>query len=222
MDAFTARYGAGKPIAGAWSAADKLSNGGEILTLSYGLVTPPIFSFAYNDNPTLNWPTTPDGLGASLVKISPEDLTRDPNLGINWRSSTPTPGTDDRVKFVTWLGATPAGDPDHDGLDNLVEYALGGDATKDNSELIPTANFQPYSVSGVPATYATLTFQRSILHEDFTQHVEFSTNLSTWPINAIQVTSTDNGNGTRTESWRSSTPVEANTRIFGRVRFTQP
>jgi hypothetical protein len=52
--------------------------------------------------------------------------------------------------------------------------------------------------------------------------VEFSSDLVTWPIPGVQVSSEDNGDGTRTEVWRSNVPSDASSRIFGRVRFTQP
>jgi hypothetical protein len=131
VNAFNTRYGAGKPIAGAWNASDRLSNGGEVLTLQYGLSTPAVFSFAYDDDPALNWPAAADGGGASLVKIDPEDTSRDPALGFNWRSSTTpggTPGGDDRQAFAAWLSATgesgPLDDNEHDAFVNLLEYAL--------------------------------------------------------------------------------------------------
>ncbi len=220
VDAFNARYGTGKPVAGAWSASDRLNNAGETITLQYGQALPPVFVIAYDDDNSQGWPQSPDGDGPSLVRISPERLL--PNSPMEWRSGAPSPGTDDRINFTTWLGSTPTGDPDKDGLDNLVEYALGGDAMKDSSHLIPTATYQSYVTGSGLGTYATLAFQRDVLHEDFTQQVEFSTNLTTWPITAEKVSSLDHGNGTRTEVWRSSSPVENNTRIFGRVRFTQP
>lgn len=223
VGAFNYRYGTGKPVVGAWDENDRLSNGGEMLTLQFGQATPAVISFAYDDDPLMDWPAISDGGGASIVRIAPEDLSRDPNLGINWRSgSPPSPGTDDRIPYTTWFGAPPTGDPDHDGLENLVEYALGTDPLVDSSSAIPTAVFQSFTVSNVTSIYATLSFQRHNLHEDLTQHVEFSTDLATWPITGVQVSATDNGDGTRTELWRSSMPVEANQRLFGRLRFTHP
>ena len=225
IDAFNTRYGTGKPIAGAWSANDHLSNGGETITLQYGLVTPAVFSFTYDDNPALNWPAAPDGLGASLVRIAPENTTRNASLGINWRSSIAiggSPGGDDRQTFATWLtnnsetGALT--DTEGDGLGNLLEYAFGGSPLTDSHALLPTAARQAIAANN----YLTLTFQRANIADDLTQTVEFSTDLATWPISAVQVTSADNGNGTRTEVWRSSVTVDSAVKLFGRVRFTRP
>ena len=224
IDAFNTRYGTGKPIAGVWSAG-KLSNGGEAITLQYGLVTPAVFSFTYADNPALNWPTAPDGLGASLVRIAPEDTTRNASLGVNWRSSITiggSPGGDDRQTFSTWLTnnslAGALTDTDGDGLANLLEYAFGGNPTTDSQALLPTAARQTIAANN----YLTLTFQRANIADDLTQTVEFSTDLVTWPIAAVQVSSADNGNCTRTEVWRSSVTVDSTLKLFGRVRFTRP
>ena len=223
VDAFNTRYGLGQSIAGAWDANDRLSNGGEILTLQFGLATPAVFSFAYDDDPALNWPVAADGNGASLVKIEPENLARNPALGLNWRASiAPGPGSDDRVSYATWLAGASEPNADNDALSNVAEYMLGGDTLTDSSALIPDGAWQSFTVAGVPGTYATLIFRRHNAHEDFTQHVEFSTDLATWPLTAVQVSNADNADGTRTEVWRSSVSVDSRARLFGRLRFSQP
>ncbi len=225
--AFNTRYGANSAVLGAWDPNDKLSNGGEALTLRYGQVATPVFSFTYGDKPAQNWPVAPDGGGASLVKISPEDLTRDPNLGINWRSSlTPggTPGTDDRQSFAAWLtansqnGAT--GDTDADGFSNLAEYAMGGNPAANSSALTPTGQFQSLTVNEVTANYPTLTFRRANAADDVIAAVEFSADLSAWSLPGVQVSSADNGDGTRTEVWRAPAPASGTQRMFGRVKLS--
>jgi len=223
-DAFTARYGSGRPVAGAWDANDRLSNAGETLTLQFGAGTvPPVFSFSYSDNPIQNWPASADGDGASLVKIEPENLARSPSLGRNWRASVaPSPGGDDRVSFINWQGAITAPDHDRDGLDNAVEYALGADPFFDSSADLPAGTLQVWDTGGAQDHFATLTFRRHNAHEDFQQHVEFGADLVTWPISAVHERTIDNGDGTRTEIWRSAVPVNLSERLFGRVRFSQP
>jgi hypothetical protein len=229
MLAFNTRYGANSAVLGAWDSKDKLSNGGETLTLRYGQLTTPVFSFAYGDKPAQNWPAAPDGGGASLVRIAPEDTTRDPNLGINWRSSlTPggTPGTDDRQTFAAWLTANSqsgaGSDTDADGLTNLVEYAFGGNPGSNSTSLLPTGKVQSLTVNNVTAGYATLTFRRANAADNLTQVVEFSSDLASWPVTGVQVSASDNGDGTRTEVWRSASPVDGASRMFGRVRFAAP
>jgi hypothetical protein len=223
-DAFNTRYGPGKPIAGAWDANDRLSNAGEMLTLQFGAGTvQPIFSFSYSDNPNQDWPHSADGDGASLVKIEPENLARSPALGRNWRASiTPNPGSDDRVSFPDWQGTINTPDHDLDGLDNAVEYALGTDPFTDSSADLPVGTIQVWDTGGDADHFATLTFRRHNAHEDFQQHVEFSTDLATWPIGAILEEVRDNADGTRTEIWRSTVAVGNSRRLYGRVRFSQP
>jgi hypothetical protein len=69
-DAFRVRYGAGRPVAGAWNAKDRLSNAGETLTLQFGLAVPAVFSFAYSDNGGAGWPVEPgSGWAWALVPV---------------------------------------------------------------------------------------------------------------------------------------------------------
>ncbi len=83
--AFAARYGAGRPVAGAYDGS--LSNSGETLTLvDAGGAT--IESFAYGVKKP--WPKTPDGDGATLVRIDP---LAPPDSVDNWRAGAVTNGT---------------------------------------------------------------------------------------------------------------------------------
>lgn len=92
--ACTARYGAGLPIAGEWSATTRLSNGGDHLTLrDRGGAA--VKDFTYHD--IAPWPTTPDGTGPTLVLLIPT-TNPDHALAANWRASTiagGSPGTAD-------------------------------------------------------------------------------------------------------------------------------
>jgi hypothetical protein len=120
--AFTARYGPGITIAGAFGGTTGLSNGGELITLSSssGAV---IRSFIYDD--IAPWPTAADGAGPSLVLMNPQ-TSPDHALAQNWRASvTPggSPGGSDALPF----SGDPNSDDDGDGWTNLVEYALGAD-----------------------------------------------------------------------------------------------
>lgn len=93
LTAFAQRY-PGVAVAGAFTGA--LSNGGEQLVLS-GPGPTTLIDMTYDDAPP--WPTSPDGLGNSLVIIDP---LGDPNLASNWRASSfihGSPGEDDPAPF---------------------------------------------------------------------------------------------------------------------------
>ncbi len=60
-------------------------------------------------------------------------------------------------------------------------------------------------VDGIPGTEATLSFCRSNTHEDFSQRVEFSADLETWPFSGIEVAASALGDGTRHK--RSGAPL---------------
>ncbi len=95
-EAFASRY-PGVPVAGVYGG--KLSNGGERLTLVHA-AGKPIFDAAYGT--AAPWPTTPDGLGFSLVPVDPT-APATPGLAASWRASSRpggSPGADDLVLDV--------------------------------------------------------------------------------------------------------------------------
>ncbi len=77
-----------------------LANAGERLTLEHAVGTP-LFSMAYGD--AIPWPEAADGLGFSLVPVTPNRFT-DPNAATEWRASSQiggSPGRDDPAPNVT-------------------------------------------------------------------------------------------------------------------------
>lgn len=68
--------------------------------------------------------------------------------------------------------ADPSGDPDRDGLCNLLEYALGGDPLAPSAEAVPRA--------GREEGYVTLTYTRLMSATDIVCVVEESDDLLTW------------------------------------------
>lgn len=119
--AFTARYGPGLPVAGAFAGGTQLSNGGEAIQLVDGAGTV-LHSFSYGDDPP--WPTSPDGDGHTLILIDSISAP-DYNVPTNWRASIvaggspgaadPTPGDFDLdglvagSDFLAWQRNYPAG-----------------------------------------------------------------------------------------------------------------
>lgn len=111
--AFELRHGNSLPVIAEWQAGDKLDNGGERIRLrSYNDTI--IHDFAYDDQSP--WPTSPDGVGNSLVLTAPSTLP-DHAIAQNWRPSASTngnPGTSDATTF-------PGGD-----AADLLTYATRG------------------------------------------------------------------------------------------------
>ena len=214
-DAFNARYGPGKPIAGSWDPNDRLNNSGETLTLQFGSLLPPVFSFAYSDDRLPDWPASADGEGSSIVRIRPEDASLDPSLGHNWRASlAPNPGSDDRTRYSDWLAGGSEPDANGNGIPNALEYMLGPNAA--NS---PATSIASLTVNGQTADYMTLSLRLLNGREDFRHTAQFSPSTDTWPFAGTLVSVTDNRDGSRTEIWRAPNPISQGSRLFGRFRF---
>jgi hypothetical protein len=225
--AFTARYGPGLPIAGVFANNSGLSNAGERIIL-LGATGNTIVDFTYEDNDP--WPNPPSNSGYSLVLKKPETFP-DPALPTSWRLSRlpgGSPGGDDRQTFSAWLAANggsgnEAADPEHDGLGNLLEYALLGDPSQPTFGILPQVGSKTYNVLGVPGEYLTIEFRRDLGAEDLEYHVEFSSDFVTWTENGVFVDVDHHADGSTTEKWRSSVPMApGNPHQFARVRIVKP
>ncbi|MCW1924455.1 autotransporter-associated beta strand repeat-containing protein [Luteolibacter arcticus] len=138
--------------------------------------------------------------------------------------NTATPGEIRIVKtggFATWADSfdgltdkTPQGDPDKDGISNLLEYVIGGDPRVSSTSFLPT-----YATVG---SNLVLSYKRSDDSEtDTTQIGQWSTNLNNWAdITPVLV----NENGGAPDDMTISIPVSnaANGKLFGRLHVTQP
>ena len=224
--AFTSRYGAGRPIAGQWTAGDSLSNSGEEVKLSYGAGST-LKGFTYGDSSP--WPAQADAGGWSLVLRTPETRP-DHNVAASWRASYligGSPGGADRQTFAEWAAANSVSDPladdDLDGISNALEYTLGGTNGPSNAGLLPTAAFATFTVGVSTDKYLTLTVHRPIGADQATVITEWSPDMSagSWASIGAIVSSIDHGDGTKTEVWRCPSPVSAG-RYFGRVKVTLP
>jgi hypothetical protein len=167
-----------------------------------------IASVTYDD--AAPWPTTPDGLGPSLVYNHP--LARpDPNLPASWRPSFTVhgnPGASDSAPYP----ASPHGDDDHDGVVNLVEYALPPGHTV-TAELLP--HTPPL---GATADHLFVSIRRNLNADGFLLMPERSPDLASWDAAAFTYLGvTSNGDGTATLLWRSNTPANP-VRDYVRVR----
>jgi hypothetical protein len=216
--AFAIRYGSTATLAPIGYGTDNLSNSGEEVKLSYGAGTE-IIDFTYLD--AAPWPTTPDGNGPTLVLKTPTKAGLNHNDPTEWRASyvnNGNPGGNDGMSYTLWatgypgLGAATA-DDDNDGFDNRLEYALGTDPKVASTIRTP--------IAAITGGYVTLTFTRRTDADDLTYNVQFSNELLQWNLPGVRTSLTTNPDGTQTEVWRSTNPVGAETRIFGRVLVTQ-
>ena len=223
--AFTARYGAGKPIAGAWQAGQNLSNGGEQLKLSYGAGNA-IHDITYDD--AAPWPTDADNGGVSMVYVGPNAVAgqTDPQTaGSNWKASCITggsPGTEEHYSFARWMAANglndPSGDDLHTGWDNLGRWAFA----RDLGGADPSGGI----VTDGADRFLQLTYTRRHSAQGVTYNHEIATDLAGWsPANAVTQSALPNGDGTETVTIRCALPVDApatGTRWFIRARAALP
>lgn len=134
----------------------------------------------YDDVPP--WPTSPDGSGPSLTKISELDYGND---FVNWRATTASPGgLGAGLRFADWATAhgvaTTAGDDDGDGQSNLLEYALGSDPNAAN-----TAAPVGLTRNG---SQLELAYEVNLQTPDVLFGLEASSDLTTWtPLDSTPV-----------------------------------
>lgn len=123
--------------------------------------------------------------------------------------------------FQSWVNGFPGlsnygenGDPDSDGISNLLEYILGGNPGIGNPLILPT--------QVLTATNLEFSFKRTDLSEgDTDQIVQWSTDLETW--NDVLIGATSSGsvaiteNGAGDDDVKVTIPRAANTKIFARL-----
>lgn len=223
LAAFQSRYGTQIPVAGVWDVLDNLDNGGEQLKLTYG-DGEAIHDFIYDDK--LPWPESPDGLGPSMNLVDPVSRP-DHALFTSWTASSilyGSPGAEDNA-FSVWMvgrGITdPLADPDGDGINHLLLYALGGDLTATPRVVMPVASLTTVGVE----TRLTLTYRIRSGNTGMTVTPELSTGLDTWQSGAgvfeQAAPPVVNADGTTTISVRTVAPVASSASAFARLRVQQ-
>jgi hypothetical protein len=215
VQAFTQRYGNAFTVLGKYNG--ELSNSGEqiILRDKSGAI---ISSFLYGDLEP--WPVKADQ-GSSLIFLS-----GDQTVGENWKASL-DPGGTAANSYSRWLtryyttsqvsGQPMTQDDDHDGLNNLGEYAFATDPK------LPGSLEQSRGVL-VPSNPPSMAVRRRKGATDISWHFETSSDLENagWTMQiAPPASTTDNLDGTETVIWQAPAPA-AGTRLFMRVQVTSP
>lgn len=112
----------------------------------------------------------------------------------------------------------PFADPDGDGIANILEFAFAGDPLEPNRGVLPMLTTETYTVDGEEGEYLTITFVRRNELGAVNLEVESSEELGGgWSADAVEVSASDNGDGTVTEIWRDSVEQSASDRRFLRV-----
>ncbi len=232
--AFASRYpDAGYPglsgkTVGPWTGG--LDNGGERLVLtgvdgSDADTDPDIIAdFRYEDDPP--WPVAADGNGRTLWFTCSGPAAADKNLASNWHAHSLLHGNPGGLDcgYELWAqtnggSADGLGDDDDDGLQDLVEYMLGGSNSASDAAKAPAALVQEVTVGmNPPELYATMTFTRAPFTTDVGVIAETATALSGWSADAELVRETVHPDGSVTFVFRAPVPFAADVRRQFRVR----
>lgn len=213
--AFAAAYNtAGMNIAPGDFGSTSLANGGEEIAVISQDGATDIQRFTYNDKAP--WPESADGPGFSLVLIAPE-TNPDHRIARNWRASTTaggSPGTTDATSF----SGDPDADSDSDGIVAFLEHALATSDSVSSAADLPDGTVASYDPgTGVVDEFLTVTFQRNLAADDVLYEVQVANDLAIWTASTTFVSSTNNGDGTATEVYRSNAPFSSSAREFIRV-----
>lgn len=221
-DAFRSAYGLGLSVvfAGPWDTGDHLSTNGKV-TL-YRAETPPpaepyFIPLTIEDESNYRgtgngWPDTT--AGASLNRL----LRGNASAPGSWFADTPTPGNE-HLRFGYWKSVQfPAGgpgsgdhdDPENDGLDNTLEFALR------------TNPLSPDNFSGIMPAVSTeggacrFTYTRPLDHPGVDYAVEASPDLTSWtPVADVQTAVTATA-----ETRRATIDAAGLGRLFLRLNVT--
>ncbi|MDZ4405532.1 M36 family metallopeptidase [Prosthecobacter sp.] len=118
-------------------------------------------------NAFANWTRNVTGLvdGSNSITVTASDNAVPPNTA--------------NVTAIVYRITTPAGDPNNNGINSLVEHALGIPAGAPNAHsMLPAATVQ--TDSGTNAKYLSMQFRRRIQRSGLAYTVETSTNLTNW------------------------------------------
>jgi hypothetical protein len=163
-------------------------------------------------NAFANWTRNVTGLadGSNSITVTASDNAVPPNTA--------------SVTAIVYRITTPTGDPDNNGINSLVEHALGIPTGAPNAHsMLPAATVQ--TEAGTGAKYLSMQFRRRIQRSGLAYTVETSTNLTNWDetgasVQEMSVTPTGDG-VTEAVTVRVTPAMSAsNTKGYVRLRIT--
>lgn len=112
-------------------------------------------------------------------------------------------------------------DTDSDGVEQLLEFALGGDPNTNDVSILPSLALVEHGGS----TYLELTLTRPVGLQGITYTAQTTTNLSNWPSDSIGIddpspTPQDNADGTETLIYRRSLAQSEAAEAYMRINIT--
>jgi autotransporter-associated beta strand protein len=121
---------------------------------------------------------------------------------------------------LTGNAALDTADDDADGVALLEEFALGGDPTVNESNLLPTVTI----TEDTGSSYLEIILTRPQGLQDITYTPQTTEDLDNWPNDSTGIAEpnpspTDNGDGTETLVYRRSQAIDSSARAFMRVKF---
>lgn len=144
------------------------------------------------------------------------------------------PGGGGAAGYSAWVGSHfseaeqgdasvsgPEADPDGDGIENLVEYALGLDPRQSGVDGLPVTGLDSFTVGGETNQYLILEVTRPDSIEDVGYEVQVAGELTNWGTGAVLEESISNQDGTTTYIYRDSVPVNAEGRRFMALSISQ-
>jgi hypothetical protein len=177
--------------------------------LATNIVVAPLGSNLASNQATVTLTLVPSAnfTGTSLSNATIVILDRPINV---WRRASFTP-----AELADPSTSGDLADPDHDGLSNLMEYALGL-PPKD-----PTTANRPHA--SVATGYLTLTYTRAKAAADVSLVVEQSNDLATWHsgTNYVQQVSVVDQGSTQLITMQTLVPVGASAANFVRLHATR-
>ena len=219
--AFAMRYGGSATVLGSYDPT-RLANGGERLRLESAFGET-IADLTYGD--VSPWPEDADGNGSSLVFVDDAPGT-DPTLADNWRASALPggfPGSADTLSYSQWaafhladqaaIDQLPGGDPDADGLANLIEYAFDLQPLSPDVEMMPAVEFQGQTL--------VIEYERDLFKSDLSIEVEISETLEegSWSGTNVSDTLLSTANGVEQ---RRAEVSEPSAKLFMHMRVSLP